>query len=926
MARHHELTFASNEEALDVRTFTITESLNGLFQIDLVARSQSAELDLDTIVGHGAAFRFMGDAKIFATPRLKSWAGVCAHMEAISQEANGFTTYLVRIVPPLFRTSLRVNCRIFQRKTLPDIVLDVLKEWEIEPDSRLTEVYIKHEYRLQYMETDFAFISRTLEEAGITYFYEFQPGDEETPPKTKLVLSDAPGKAPPREAPIDYVDIETLEGTKEHIASVKLTTEIRPGHAATTDWDFRKPDYKLLQEHKDGIGKETMLEHYQHLPGSFWVESEGSPLPVADGRGLYKSNDTQGKTLARYHLEGERTDRRVVRFESNAVDLAPGVVFTMMRHPRADLGKPLLVKETVFTGGHDNVYLFKVLATFAEIPFRPRRLTPRPRIQGVQSAIVVGPKGEEIHTDELGRVRVKFHWDREHEYNDESSCWIRVSQVWAGLGYGMINLPRVGQEVLVDFFDGDPDRPIIVGRVFNNTTRVPYALPANKTKSGWKSDSSPGSNGFNELSFEDKKGAEEIHIQAERDFSEIIKNNQSSTVLSSRNAAIGSSDSVTVGSSLSFNVGDSESHVVKSAITCDAGELHAIHVASGTGTEIRDKSIKSSTGGAMIILDGDNIIIQAKGSITLMGNEIVDIHSVGKVVIEGGETFINCDSPGSADPSPLDAAKPPSGPGSGGASNDSTVQYSGKGTVENPGGFDEAAPNMFLSRPARSAELAPPNISIDLEAAKAIKDAVLSKDPRQIAGAIVGAINKPALTKALAVFDAVKDFKKTGGMSLLQIPELKKAVGSLVSTPIIGKFTGADIANVLNAGQKFGLYHLSKNLQGAADFVTAAAPEGAAAATAKLTKAVEAFESIKSDPASVLKDPSSVIQLLGVKTDKTPAVIDGAVLEQEIQSGIASGLGQVEAQAKALATQNVALYQGDFSGTFTKVLKPKLFG
>src|SRR5690349_16515892 len=154
----------------------------------------------------------------------------------------------------------------------------------------------------------------------------------------------------------------------------------------------------------------------------------------------------------------------------------------------------------------------------------PRVVTPKPKISGVESATVVGPPGEEIHTDEFGRVRVHFHWDRESRMNDNSSCWLHVSHPWAGRGFGMINLPRIGQEVLVDFLGGDPDRPIIVGRVFTNLQKVPYALPANKTQSGWKSESSPGGGGFNEIRFEDAKGSEQVYIQAEKNLDKLVKN------------------------------------------------------------------------------------------------------------------------------------------------------------------------------------------------------------------------------------------------------------------------------------------------------------------------------------------------------------------------------------------------------------------
>ncbi|MBL8739810.1 MAG: type VI secretion system tip protein VgrG, partial [Myxococcales bacterium] len=436
-----ELTFASKEDSLSVRSFDIRESLSGVFTVDVIARSEIPDIDLESIVGHGATFRVLGD-----DARVRAWTGVCAHMEEVQAEDTALSTYAIRIVPTFWRATLRENMRIFELKTLPDIVKEVLLEWEIEPEMRLSAEYVKHEYRVQYMETDFAFISRLLEEAGITYFFEFQEQ------KTKMVLTDTPGNGPSRAGgPLPFVEGHTTEGRRDFVTKVKVTTHVRSGHFAIRDFDFRlKPDYKLFQEHKDGIDRELKLERYQYLPGSFWVESQGASLPIADDKGIYKSDENHGKTRARLALEAERTGRRVVRMQSNAIDLAPGKTFMVEQHPRKDLAKKLLVASMHLRGKHDGDYEFDVEALFADDPVRPAKKTPRPRIMGVQSALVVGPPGEEIHTDEFGRVRAQFHWDREHTYTDESSCWIRVSQGWAGLGYGMITIPRVGQEVLVE--------------------------------------------------------------------------------------------------------------------------------------------------------------------------------------------------------------------------------------------------------------------------------------------------------------------------------------------------------------------------------------------------------------------------------------------------------------------------------------------
>ncbi len=260
----------------------------------------------------------------------------------------------------------------------------------------------------------------------------------------------------------------------------------------------------------------------------------------------------------------------------------------------------------------------------AAAPWRPAKATPRPRIGGVQSAIVVGPKGEEIHTDELGRVRVQFHWDREGKLDDHSSCWVRVTQGWAGTGFGMMVLPRVGQEVTVGFFEGDPDQPVILGRVYNAVNRVPYKLPDDKTKSGWRTSSSPGdprSPAYNELMFEDRAGAELVSLRAQRDLHKVVKANETERTGGGRTVSVGKSRTATVGAVDSTFVGTR--HVVTVGTT-------------PTSLELTDKRLVATTGQATVTLDGPDLSLEAKGNITIIAHE-------GDVIIRGGPNVkINC--------------------------------------------------------------------------------------------------------------------------------------------------------------------------------------------------------------------------------------------------------------------------------------------
>jgi type VI secretion system secreted protein VgrG len=777
------------------------------------------------------------------------------------------------------------------------------------------------------METDFAFVSRLLEEAGIAYFFEYDPGDQNTPAKTKLVLADAPQRGDAR-APIPFVDGNTHELRTEFTTKVKVLTESRRGHVSLRDHDFRlRSDYQLLQTFKDGVDRELKMERYDYDPGSYWVESTGEALPLADDKGIYKSLEAHGLRRATLALQSDRTGRRRVDFETNAIDLAPGKLFTIDRHPRADLAsdKRLLVTKMSLRGDHDGKYEYRGEATFADDPYRPARATPRPRIHGVQSAIVVGPPGEEIHTDEFGRVRVQFHWDREHEFTDESSCWVRVSQGWAGLGYGMIALPRVGQEVLVEFFDGDPDRPVITGRVYNATSRVPYKLPDDKTKSGWRTDSSPGSNGFNELMFEDKKGSEEIHIQAERDFSEIIKHDQSSTVLNDRSASITSNDSATIGKSLTLQVGESSTHVVGENVSWDVGKLHVVSVENGTGITIRKDFIQLKTAGAAITLTENDIVIEAQGQLTVRGKDTTFLHSKKEIFIDAPMTYINTQEASEAAKPELEAVSAPAAPGSGGAINDSRYRPTGRGTVEQPGGYDEASPNAFIARPAATAADAPRTAALDAATAATVSDAV-ARGPSigSLRDAAVSALSRSNIDGALKVLNvarSIKDIQATGGQSLLNIPGVKDAVGSIISQPILGDVTGNDIADILNAGDQLGIWHLGKNAKAATAFVQAAKPaQAAAAAGAAASGAAGAASAPQPGTSAASNIAEGIAQVMGVKTDAAPDRIDGDALTREILAGEASGMSTPKAQATALARQGVALYAGDFAGRFTKIL------
>jgi type VI secretion system secreted protein VgrG len=538
------VTLAS-KDAFDPRQFTVQERVSTLFSVTLVVVCDNPDVEFDAVVGKDATFLIRTRDPENPT---RLWSGVCSQFQQVAVEPSGSSTYELTIVPNLWLTTQRRNHRMFQLLSEPEIVLQLLAEWGIEPDLKIDlGAYKKRKYRVQYAESDYTFICRMLEDVGISFYFE-QVGAE-----SKLVLSDAPQRNPPRGKRIAFRDNPmTTTQDKEHVTHVHIGQQVRPGKYTLRDHDYRRPaSYKLLATAAgSNVGVEDKLERFHYTPGAFLFKADrGGDSPVADDKGQHRHDEGEGAALAKKRLEAKRASAKIITFETNALDLAPGVVMGFLDHPRADLGdgKDLLIIQSTLSGTAGGHWTHGCEARSADPAFRPPLTAPKPKVAGVESATVVGPPGEEIHTDEFGRVRVHFHWDRESKMDDKSSCWIHVSQPWGGSGYGGSNLPRVGQEVLVDFLGGDPDRPVIIGRVYTNLQKVPYHLPANKTQSGWKSNSTNRTGGYNEMMFEDASGKELFRIQGEKDFQGLIKHDATLRVGHDATTSIGNDEATTIG-------------------------------------------------------------------------------------------------------------------------------------------------------------------------------------------------------------------------------------------------------------------------------------------------------------------------------------------------------------------------------------------
>ncbi|MGK3961296.1 type VI secretion system Vgr family protein [Sorangium sp. So ce118] len=646
-----ELSFACGESSLSVRRFSVQESISGLFTVSVWARSESPSIDLEAIIGQPASLRVVSGWLFARLGGARLWSGIVGSIEQVQAAqpllgAKELSAYALHIVPDLWMLTQRRNYRIFQHLTIPAIVDQLLdhwgvhKVWDIDPGS-----YPKLEYKVQYGESDFAFFCRLLEEAGIAFTF---PDDDAS--GSRLVLSDKLASSAPRPGgALPYVDNPNQQDEVEFVSGVRLSYGVRPGAFTIRDHDFRNPSFQLFGEAPRAEGREAKYEQYHYEPGSFLIDGGkgGGNTPAADDKGVARHEQRFGRERAARMLGGARVDRRVVSFDTNTIDLWPGQVFSIDRHPHADLTEStkLLVTEFSVEGTVDGEWSMSGQAVFTDAPYRPPQRTPKPRVEGVQSAFVVGPRGQEIHTDEFGRARVQFPWDREGKHDDDSSCWIRVSQGWAGTGYGMIVIPRVGQEVLVGFLEGDPDQPVIVGRVYNAKQAVPYKLPDYKTRSTWKSDSSRGSAGFNELMFEDLAGQELVWEQAQKNRRRLVKNDETITIGHDRQKLVKNDEYDRTLGNLKIFVGKDQDIVI--------GEDRRERVEGDSHLRVYGKRNERIEGKESLTVGGDRHEVVGKSyalgvseEIHVAGGTAIVIEAGKDVTIKGPGGFVRIDQSG----------------------------------------------------------------------------------------------------------------------------------------------------------------------------------------------------------------------------------------------------------------------------------------
>jgi type VI secretion system secreted protein VgrG len=538
------------DDVLLITGFSAAERISSPFEyeVEMVADvTKASSVSADALVAKKVAISLAQNDDYENAPR-RYFSGIISRF-IHGHSTTRFVHYRARVVPWLWLLTQTSDCRIFQNVTVLDIVKKIFSELkesfpELVSYRDATEgEYIKLDYCVQYRETDFDFVSRLLEQEGIFYFFEHERD------KHTLVLADSQGahKPCPGQPAARYVPEGGWGDFDNPVVSWELDHQMLSGLYTMRDFHFQMPGKSLevAEPAKIKIGGNARLEIFD-FPGEYaqrfnkpderlsQVESEGAKLVklrMEEEESPYQ--EANGASFCRGFAAGYRfelTDHYDRKMDGH-------YVLTLVQHTAVQ--NPSYVSEEAGEGGVDP-YQNSFTCIPRAIAFRPSRTMPKPVIPGPQTAVVVGPPGEEIYTDKYGRVKVQFPWDRLGERDEKSSCWLRVSQPWAGKSWGAVWIPRIGQEVIVDFLEGDPDQPIITGRVYNADQMPPYELPAKQTQSGFKSRSSKGGGtaNFNEIRFEDKKGKEEIHVHAERNLSTVVEASESRSVGGSRSTTI----------------------------------------------------------------------------------------------------------------------------------------------------------------------------------------------------------------------------------------------------------------------------------------------------------------------------------------------------------------------------------------------------
>ena len=639
-----QMAASSGLDDFVVRRLWGREAISEPFRFDLELVAPDLEADLAQLLGTSVTFELL-----LASGNRRPFNGVVDHVRQLEADLTG-AVYQVQLAPWTRLLELRTNCRIFQEMAVPDIIEAVLADhaaqdfvWRLEGD------YQQRVLCVQYRESDWTFVARLLEEEGIAYHFEHEDG------RHVLVFCDSPGQrqACPEQETVLFRTAQDAQGSDDGllhdlVQEFRLERSLLSGRRLLTDFNYLDPGASLeaVAAAELAIAANRDLEDFEY-PGGFVKlgAEDDAKLPFGETMAGLRAEALDARTLL---AQGETTCR----------GFQAGFTFELENHRRLDCRIQWLLLAVVHnldqsgslssSAGGEPHYAGAIVCLPATIPYRPPRLTPRPVVKGPQTAIVTGPSGEEIHTDKHGRIKVAFHWDRYGQRDGSDSCWVRVAHGWAGGGWGMQFTPRIGQEVVVDFLEGDPDRPLVVGSVYNGRNAIPYETP---TQSGIRTHSSKEGTAanFNEIRFEDKKDEEQIFVQGEKNLDVRIKNDafewignnrhlvvkkdQLEHVEHNRDEIVDADHKEKIGKDRHLQIEGKEAKAVGGSLSLTV---------KGNVIEVFKADHSEQTTGDYY-LKADNVVIEAMSNLTLkVGGSSIAIEAGGIGIKTGGQIKVEC--------------------------------------------------------------------------------------------------------------------------------------------------------------------------------------------------------------------------------------------------------------------------------------------
>ena len=620
--RFMTITTPLGKDVVVARGFEGTDALSMPFSYELDLVSEDSNIKFEDIIGKKVTVSIA-----LSDGGTRYFNGIISRFSQISgstetEDGLQLARYSATMVPWFWLLTRSSDSRIFQNLSVPDIVQKIFNKPDFQSYSfkmSLQDTYTPKEYCVQYRETDFNFVSRLLEQEGIFYFFEHEDGNH------TMVLADSPQehKLCPGQGTVKCQSVASQVMVEEDmIGTLGRLQEIMAGKYTVKDFNFKMPstDLKVEMPGKQRLGPGE-LEFYDY-PAEYTIRNEGNR--VADLR-----------------MQAEEAKITTITGSSSCRVFSSGYRFVLTGHYRDEMNDRAYVlasvnhwaSEPAGSSGDDVTVGYGNSFTCIpwDIPYRPPLITAKPIIGGVQTAIVTGPSGEEIYTDEFGRVKVQFHWDREGKKDDMSSCWIRVGQLWAGPSWGGVYIPRIGQEVIVDFIEGDPDRPIIVGCVYHGENKPHYDLPDYKTRSTVRSESTIGGSGYNEIRFEDKKGEEHLYVHAQRNHDIIVEKNLHRWVGEETHLMTLKDQMEDVGGDDNLHIGGNLNEKVDQTISLQAG-LN-LQVKAGMNAALEATQIHLKAGATMVLEAGAQLSMK-------VGGNFIDINP-GGVFINGTMIMIN---------------------------------------------------------------------------------------------------------------------------------------------------------------------------------------------------------------------------------------------------------------------------------------------